>query len=42
MISQFSLDWVSRNWYFMDILNNFIFICNYDMKVSQFIPINEP
>jgi hypothetical protein len=37
MISQFSLDWMSRNWYFMDLLNNFVFICNSEMKFCHII-----
>lgn len=37
MISQFSLDWVSRNWYFMDLLNNFVFVCNSEMKFCRII-----
>lgn len=37
MISQFALDWISRNWYFMDLLNNFIFVCNSDMKFCRII-----
>ena len=37
MISQFNLDWVSRNWYFMDIMNNFIFVCSSEMKFCRII-----
>lgn len=37
MISQFSFDWVSRNWYFMDLLNNFIFVCSSEMKYCRII-----
>lgn len=37
MISQFSIDWVSRNWYFMDVLNNFMFLCSSDMKFCRII-----
>lgn len=37
MISQFSLDWMARNWYFMDMLNNFIFVCNSEMKFCRII-----
>ncbi|KAL7046079.1 hypothetical protein ACKWTF_002468 [Chironomus riparius] len=31
LISEFALDWISRNWYFLDGVNNFIFICRYNM-----------
>lgn len=37
MISQFVLDWMSRNWYFMDSSNNFIFICTSEMKFCRII-----
>lgn len=37
MISQFSIDWISRNWYFMDVLNNFMFVCTSDMKFCRII-----
>ncbi|CRL03072.1 CLUMA_CG016407, isoform A [Clunio marinus] len=37
MVSQFTLDWMSRNWYFMDMLNNFVFICNHEMKHCRII-----
>lgn len=37
MISQFSLDYVSRNWYFIDPLNNFVFVCSQEMKFCRII-----
>lgn len=37
LISQFALDWLSRNWYFMDVINNFIFVCSYEMKNCRII-----
>lgn len=37
MISQFSLDWISRNWYFLDTANNFIFVCTNEMKFCKTI-----
>lgn len=37
MISQFRLDWVSRNWYFMDLLNNLVFMCSEEMKFCRII-----
>jgi hypothetical protein len=37
MISQFALDWISRNWYFLDFTNNFIFICSNEMKYCRII-----
>lgn len=36
-IAQFNLDWVSRNWYFLDSINNFVFICSYDMQFCRII-----
>lgn len=37
MISQFALDWISRNWYFMDLMTNFIFVCSHEMKFCRII-----
>ncbi|KAG5677308.1 hypothetical protein PVAND_007077 [Polypedilum vanderplanki] len=37
LISQFALDWVSQNWYFMDTINNFIFLCSHEMKNCRII-----
>lgn len=37
LISQFALDWVSRNWYFMDTINNFIFVCSQEMKNCRIV-----
>ena len=37
MISQFSLDWIARNFYFLDATNNLIFVCSYEMKFCRII-----
>lgn len=37
LISQFSIDWISGNWYFMDVLNNFIFVCSNQMMFCRII-----
>lgn len=37
MISHFALDWLSSNFYFIDLMSNFVFVCNAEMKFCRII-----
>lgn len=41
-ISQMLLDWYSNNWYFMDTINNLIFVCSYTMTNCRIIVESMP